>query len=1060
MQARQHKPPAAHSAEPQAARALARDSAALDPAALVGNQQFLRALGVQAKLEVSAPSDPGEHEADRLADAFVARKAIDGGCTSCASDDDDALMRKADGGPPASGASPPASPPPAGDGAGEPIDPAIRHDYERFYGADFSSVRVHADTRAASSARSLRAKAYTHGSDVVFGAGQYSPRTGEGQRLLAHELAHVVQRGPGIRRQEEPNMTPADATASRGPPPEAAASSIYGPAEVAHRAGFDPCAVREANLTNYELLAEYRNALAVVNQGRDAPGYFDYRNLQRRLIAERNRRVAMGHAWLATMPSGLPEVLYRIVEGPFGSFDVVAVPGATVSGAPQDLSSAPLMVRSQFDRFLEQQSVERVDEDTYRMRLSPALSAGSGQTGGMLASGGLYNTPFDFMVRDPYGRPIQGAGGGSEIMKWRGRIAETAFSSSPSGGMGMLYEDTNLRTWTDASGRTQQPSAEAYPSFDFDRPRSQFAAEVLGVQRISVKVSLQDTQAGRFNYFREGMQAMYETSSRGSGLPSYIANQPEYAGQPTSGPQYEANRSAVLADAVMAINEEDVAEFRRLLSDPALRERATGPTLWEERGGFRRPAPGQPAERTTGWRQIFEGAMRENPVNIETDSGRLTFSTPDALDQARTSGQITPEQYAAAQREVGEHAAGRVVGIGRMTAELASLRASRLRYGALTPAQLEPVLTPEFMRSERLGGGIAGEARAGAGAGLQGAGVGGVIAIFTTSGVMLFDEADHPNWDRELFISGGLGAGAGGLGSATEQLVISSGTRMILNTTAAGGATRLTPGLVGAGGRLAGGAVGAMFVESISMGLLEEREHSGLEVGTRLGRSAALGAGSIWAGAAIGTAVGGPIGFIVGLAAGALIYYIGEHVVPGGREDWDAIEAGCTPLPTLQRLAPPPSRETIFRCFERNTPVLMADGSTTAIGKLAPGASVLSYNDTTRALEARKVTHVHEGPPAPLLRVSCANGTELFVTAEHNLAAPSGWRPVGELKPGDRLLSLLAAVPACEGAQRALLATTVVAITPLPPRDSVYDLTVEGTHTYFAGGVLAHNKVF
>jgi hypothetical protein len=58
---------------------------------------------------------------------------------------------------------------------------------------DFSAVRVHADADAAASARAVAAKAYTLGQDVVFAAGRYEPGSSEGRRLLAHELAHVVQ---------------------------------------------------------------------------------------------------------------------------------------------------------------------------------------------------------------------------------------------------------------------------------------------------------------------------------------------------------------------------------------------------------------------------------------------------------------------------------------------------------------------------------------------------------------------------------------------------------------------------------------------------------------------------------------------------------------------------------------------------------------------------------------------------------------------------------------------------------------------------------------------------
>ena len=58
---------------------------------------------------------------------------------------------------------------------------------------DFASVRIHDDSRASESARAVGALAYTVGSDIVFAAGNYSPTSASGARLLAHELAHVVQ---------------------------------------------------------------------------------------------------------------------------------------------------------------------------------------------------------------------------------------------------------------------------------------------------------------------------------------------------------------------------------------------------------------------------------------------------------------------------------------------------------------------------------------------------------------------------------------------------------------------------------------------------------------------------------------------------------------------------------------------------------------------------------------------------------------------------------------------------------------------------------------------------
>ena len=82
--------------------------------------------------------------------------------------------------------------------AGQPLDRATLNFMETRFGHDFSQVRIHADAEAAASAKSVNASAYTVGKDIVFGTGQYSPRTQEGRRLLAHELTHVVQQQVGV----------------------------------------------------------------------------------------------------------------------------------------------------------------------------------------------------------------------------------------------------------------------------------------------------------------------------------------------------------------------------------------------------------------------------------------------------------------------------------------------------------------------------------------------------------------------------------------------------------------------------------------------------------------------------------------------------------------------------------------------------------------------------------------------------------------------------------------------------------------------------------------------
>jgi hypothetical protein len=74
-------------------------------------------------------------------------------------------------------------------GAGQPLPPAVRQKMEAFFGANFSDVRVHTGMHASS----IGALAFTQGSDIHFAVGHYSPSTPQGQRILAHELAHVVQ---------------------------------------------------------------------------------------------------------------------------------------------------------------------------------------------------------------------------------------------------------------------------------------------------------------------------------------------------------------------------------------------------------------------------------------------------------------------------------------------------------------------------------------------------------------------------------------------------------------------------------------------------------------------------------------------------------------------------------------------------------------------------------------------------------------------------------------------------------------------------------------------------
>ena len=83
----------------------------------------------------------------------------------------------------------------SGQGSGTPLSGKVRGKMEAGFGHSFDRVRVHADNKADTLSRSLNARAFTTGSDIFFRKGEYKPESNGGQKLIAHELTHVVQQG-------------------------------------------------------------------------------------------------------------------------------------------------------------------------------------------------------------------------------------------------------------------------------------------------------------------------------------------------------------------------------------------------------------------------------------------------------------------------------------------------------------------------------------------------------------------------------------------------------------------------------------------------------------------------------------------------------------------------------------------------------------------------------------------------------------------------------------------------------------------------------------------------
>ncbi len=198
-------------------------------------QDSLREFGqapirAQAKLKVSQPGDPLEEEADRVAEYVISRERSGSSVavTSCEYAErvqrqlEEELDESLEDGPVVEEDGEEFAEEGGGEstamlkrnrsglrlaslrlipsGFGIPLDRGVRARMEQRFGHDFGRVRVHLDEEAADSARQLGAEAYTVGAHIYFGAKRFNPGTRQGDKLLAHELTHVLQQTSGGRR--------------------------------------------------------------------------------------------------------------------------------------------------------------------------------------------------------------------------------------------------------------------------------------------------------------------------------------------------------------------------------------------------------------------------------------------------------------------------------------------------------------------------------------------------------------------------------------------------------------------------------------------------------------------------------------------------------------------------------------------------------------------------------------------------------------------------------------------------------------------------------------------
>ncbi|EOR94492.1 hypothetical protein ADIARSV_2338 [Arcticibacter svalbardensis MN12-7] len=179
----------------------------------------------QTKLNVGAPDDPLEKEADEVADHvmrmpesnFLQRK-----CNECEaeekkeesihkkplSDTVTTFIQRKSIGNPTSASDQVSQNIHNSRGNGSSLDDTTQTFMSSRFGSDFSNVNIHTDSNAVQLSRELNAKAFTVGNDIYFNQSQYQPQSSEGKQLLAHELTHTIQQGGNHINMKSESLTP------------------------------------------------------------------------------------------------------------------------------------------------------------------------------------------------------------------------------------------------------------------------------------------------------------------------------------------------------------------------------------------------------------------------------------------------------------------------------------------------------------------------------------------------------------------------------------------------------------------------------------------------------------------------------------------------------------------------------------------------------------------------------------------------------------------------------------------------------------------------------------
>jgi Domain of unknown function (DUF4157)/A nuclease of the HNH/ENDO VII superfamily with conserved WHH len=330
-------------------------------------QQLLRSGALHAKLAVGSPDDPLEKEADAVAERVtrapaptLRRKCACGGpagangeCDECRDGRTDeaggapVLRRRAAGGEGSSEA-PPIVHETLG-GGGRPLDPATRADMEGRFGADFGDVRIHTGRDAARSAEAVGALAYTVGRDIAFGEGRYAPQSDGGRKLLAHELAHVAQQGPGVegavRRQPATSSAPTPGADSSGGPTPAPGPSPTPPT---------PGAASTSVVYDGQALSPVESGAPL------SPDPARIHQLVGQMIAEHGE--AAMRSWVTGLDAWLAEA-ERWTSPDANQTDISGAPPAAIAHSPESIGAVRQIV-----------AIFRSEQDVWRQSLQDVVA--------------------------------------------------------------------------------------------------------------------------------------------------------------------------------------------------------------------------------------------------------------------------------------------------------------------------------------------------------------------------------------------------------------------------------------------------------------------------------------------------------------------------------------------------------------------------------------------------------------------------------------------------------------------------------------------------------------